>query len=159
MSRDATWRREAFRAGRTRDGGTEAGRGTVTGPDAASRPTLSLRFDASLDTVEDILAVVQDWAAQAGMARDDGLSLRLVLDELLSNICLHAEAPGGEGTVELRLELLAADGQRDAPGSGQTAGAVNGRPTPGSPPQRALSASCCATPADRLIPWPTSRGP
>lgn len=75
-----------------------------------------MRFDARLDTVEGILAVVQEWAAQQGIVRDDGLSLRLVLDELLANICLHAEAPDAVGKVDLRLERLAADGPPEPPG-------------------------------------------
>lgn len=81
----------------------------------AASHTLALRFDARLDTVEGILAVVQDWAAQEGIARDDGLSLRLVLDELLANICMHAEVPGTAEQVDLRLELTTAD--KETPGA------------------------------------------
>ena len=87
---------------------------------AAKKHTLALRFDAHLGSVEGILAVAQEWAAQEGLARDDGLSLRLVLDELLSNICMHANAPGSKGKVDLRLELLAADRTREAPGDKAT---------------------------------------
>ena len=47
---------------------------------------LSLHFNARSDTIEGILALAQEWGAQNGLAREDGLSLRLVLDELLANI-------------------------------------------------------------------------
>lgn len=90
---------------------------SVPSPATTESHTLVLCFDARLDTVEGILAVVQEWAVQEGVARDDGLSLRLVLDELLTNICMHAEAPGREGKVDLRLELLPADKKRETPGS------------------------------------------
>lgn len=77
-------------------------------PSPVAQPhRLSLSFDASLDTVEGILAMTQEWAIQEGIARDDVLSLRLVLDELLSNICLHAGQHGQTGKVALHLEFLA----------------------------------------------------
>lgn len=83
---------------------------------AARTHTLAMHFDVRPDTLEGILAVVQEWAAQECLARDDGLSLRLVLDELLANIAMHAASPGTAGQVDLRLELLPQDGARSAPG-------------------------------------------
>ena len=94
----------------------------------SERLPLALRFVASPDSVKGILAVVEDWAAEAGIARDDGLSLRLVLDELLSNLCMHAT--GSE--VDLRLELLPADKARETPPPGAT-GLAQPRTTPQGP--------------------------
>ncbi|MFU2208927.1 SpoIIE family protein phosphatase [Solidesulfovibrio sp. C21] len=106
-------------------------------PAATEKRTLVLRFDAQPDTVEGILAVVQEWAAQEGLVRDDGLSLRLVLDELLSNICMHGAVRGTQGKVDLRLERLLADrprerpGDKDLPASAQGHGATGPRPPQG----------------------------
>jgi len=93
--------------------------------DAASRHTLVLCFDAEPSTVEGILAMAQEWAAQEGVARDDSLSLRLVLDELLANICMHAEGPDPAGKVDLRLELLATDSPREPSGAATLAQGVH----------------------------------
>lgn len=79
--------------------------------DAAGQ-TLSLHFRATPDTVEGILAIAQEWAAQHGLARDDSLSLRLVLDELLANICMHAGADAN-GLVDMRLEIAGGTGGRN----------------------------------------------
>lgn len=67
---------------------------------------MRLLFDASLDTAEGVLAVVQEWAAEQGMTRDDALSLRLVLEELLTNICLHAHLPHHHNKVDMHLQIL-----------------------------------------------------
>jgi serine phosphatase RsbU (regulator of sigma subunit)/anti-sigma regulatory factor (Ser/Thr protein kinase) len=90
-------------------------------PSDDARQTLSLRFDARMDAVEGILTVVQEWAAQEGLTRDDGLSLRLALDELLSNICMHAEAPEIQDKVDLQLEILSAGKNTMTPDSGAVA--------------------------------------
>lgn len=73
---------------------------------------LSLHFNAGSDTVEGILALAQEWGAQNGLARDDGLSLRLVLDELLANIQMHA-GDKAHGLVDMRLEIMNSPGERD----------------------------------------------
>ncbi len=53
------------------------------------KPTFEVSFLAELSTIEGILALVQEWAQQQGVHYDDRLSLRLVLEELLTNIALH----------------------------------------------------------------------
>ena len=68
------------------------------------RPALSLKFEAKLDLAEGLLAVAQDWADRQEIPRDDGLSLRLVLEELIVNVCRHASSPGGGARASLRLE-------------------------------------------------------
>ena len=77
---------------------------------------LCLRFVAEEDALKDILALIQEWVRERGITRDDGLSLRLVIDELLSNICMHAPP---ETRVELCLELQgtlpAVTGQASSP--------------------------------------------
>lgn len=101
-------------------------------PSTAEQPhALSLSFDASLDMMEGVLAMAQEWAAQEGLIRDDGLSLRLVLDELLSNLCLHA---GLAGKVDLRLELLS----QEAEPTDQPAGPADARPPRPDRPLRHL---------------------
>ena len=79
---------------------------TTSSPSSPSPPAqpqhLCLRFTSGYSTVEGILALAQEWARERGIPGDDGLSLRLVLDELLSNICMHAPPDTG---VELCLEL------------------------------------------------------
>ncbi len=50
---------------------------------------LELSFEGEMSTVEGILALVQEWSQQHGASYDDRLSLRLILEELLSNVCLH----------------------------------------------------------------------
>ncbi len=79
----------------------------------AGEHTLSLHFSAHLDTVEGILALAQEWAAQNGLARDDRLSLRLVLDELLANICMHSEDNAND-LIDLRLEIVGRPGGADS---------------------------------------------
>jgi serine phosphatase RsbU (regulator of sigma subunit)/anti-sigma regulatory factor (Ser/Thr protein kinase) len=73
-------------------------------PTRSERPALSLKFEAKLDLVEGILAVVQDWAERQEIPRDDGLSLRLVLEELIVNLCRHASSPAGSVRTTLHLE-------------------------------------------------------
>ena len=63
---------------------------------------LALRFKAELDTVESILNLVQGWSAERRIDHDGRSRLRLVLEELLVNICFH----GLSGAlVDLRLEF------------------------------------------------------
>lgn len=77
--------------------------------------TMQLRFDASLPTVEGILAMVQEWCAEQAIPRDDALSLRLVLEELLTNICMHGQLPR-HNKVDLLLEVTRPQaGERRAP--------------------------------------------
>ncbi len=66
-------------------------------------PKLELTFSADLSTMEGILAMVQEWAHDEGVSYDDRLSLRLVLEELLSNICLHSCPPSGLSKVVLTI--------------------------------------------------------
>ena len=88
-------------------------------PAADARRPLSLRFAADLDLVEGILAVAQDWAERQEIRRDDGLSLRLVLEELITNVCRHAGLPSGAPRVSLQLELMPPpDGPTRSDGSG-----------------------------------------
>lgn len=82
-----------------------------TSPPSAAHDKMSLRFDASLATVEGVLAVVQEWVAERGILRDDALSLRLVLEELLINICLHAKLPDHNNKIDLQMKIL---GQQNA---------------------------------------------
>ena len=77
-----------------------------TSPPSATHDKMSLRFDASLATVEGVLAVVQEWVAERGILRDDALSLRLVLEELLINICLHAKLPDHNNKIDLQMKVL-----------------------------------------------------
>ena len=71
------------------------------------RPALFLKFEAKLDLVEGILAVAQDWADRQEFPRDEGLSLRLVLEELIVNVCRHAGSPADSIRMALLLEYRA----------------------------------------------------
>ncbi len=83
-------------------------------PTATTRlPVLDLSFDAELGTVEGVLALTQEWAAEQGVSRDDRLSLRLVLDELLTNISFHASPAPEETSVGLTLEIVRHGDGRD----------------------------------------------
>ena len=77
--------------------------------------TLILRFKAEMKTVESILNLVQEWSIEQRIDHDGRSRLRLVLEELLVNICLH----GLVGTmVDLRLELkktVSSENQQIAP--------------------------------------------
>ncbi len=64
---------------------------------------LDLTFNADMHTVEGILTLVQEWAAQQGASYDDKLSLRLILEELLTNICMHATPAEQNTKVRLRI--------------------------------------------------------
>ncbi len=89
---------------------------------------LELRFPATRDTVQGILAMAQEWAVARGIARADLGTLRLALEELLLNICFHAypdsgpEAAGASRSAN-EAELLL---RLDAPpaGAGSSAGRV-----------------------------------
>ncbi len=72
-------------------------------PTFNQNPKLELTFSADLSTIEGILAMVQEWAHAEGVSYDDRLSLRLVLEELLSNICLHSISPSGQSKVVLTI--------------------------------------------------------
>ncbi len=63
---------------------------------------LELSFEGEMSTVEGILALVQEWSARNGAAYDDRLSLRLILEELLINVCLHGQQ-GNTKAVTIRL--------------------------------------------------------
>ncbi|MDL2267091.1 SpoIIE family protein phosphatase [Desulfovibrio sp. OttesenSCG-928-G15] len=64
---------------------------------------LSLSFAAELGMVEGLLSLADEWAAHRGTYKDDRTSLRLVLEELLLNLCLHANsrAKGKEVRADL----------------------------------------------------------
>ncbi len=68
--------------------------------------SLSLSFIAQLESMEGILTVIQEWSSEHGIRREDGLSLRLVLDELLANICMHPRQSAKTNLIELHLEIL-----------------------------------------------------
>ncbi len=67
-------------------------------------PKLDLTFAAHMGTVEGILTLVQEWSAEQGASYDDKLSLRLILEELLSNICIHATPSEQNIKIRLRIE-------------------------------------------------------
>ncbi len=69
-----------------------------------SSQKLELTFTAQLSTVEGILTLVQEWAAQKGASYDDKLSLRLILEELLTNICIHATPTEQNTKIRLHIE-------------------------------------------------------
>ena len=71
---------------------------------------LSLSFKAELGLVEGILVLVDEWAAERGVFKDDRISLRLVLEELLLNLCLHAgrDAEGAETQADLAITPIRA---------------------------------------------------
>ncbi len=71
-----------------------------------SAQKLELSFDGDLPTVEGILALVQEWAQQVGASYDDRLSLRLILEELLTNICLHGSESTEVPKIRLYIEPL-----------------------------------------------------
>ena len=58
----------------------------------------ALSFDVDLRITEGILALAESWAARQGASKDDAISLRLVLEELLLNLCFHAVGEDGLGT-------------------------------------------------------------
>ncbi len=68
-------------------------------------PLLEVSFLAELSTIEGILALVQEWAQEQGVHYDDRLSLRLVLEELLTNITLHNSPEHAEHTQETQITL------------------------------------------------------
>ncbi len=74
---------------------------------------LELAFDAELATVEGILALVQEWASERGVSYDDRLSLRLVLEELLSNICLHSSPSPEHTKITLLLKYITELAQKE----------------------------------------------
>ncbi len=74
-------------------------------PTLTPKPLLEVSFFADLDTIEGILALVQEWAQQQGVHYDDRLSLRLVLEELLSNITLHNSSPLSEHEGQTKVTL------------------------------------------------------
>ena len=90
-------------------------------------PVFELHFPATRDTVEGVLAMAQEWAMASGVGRADTGTLRLVLEELLLNVCFYAysgsgpesaDGPGGE--VDLLLRLGPEDGGvRPQPGEEQ----------------------------------------
>ncbi len=74
---------------------------------------LEISFYAVLPTLEGILALVQEWATERGVSYDDRLSLRLILEELLSNICLHASPIPNQTKIDLALEYIHTATQRE----------------------------------------------
>ena len=78
----------------------------------------SLSFTAEFTVVEGVLSLVEEWAAELGVYKDDRTSLRLVLEELLLNLCLHvAGAAGGKAlttTLEIAPVLAFAENPQDA---------------------------------------------
>ncbi len=69
---------------------------------------LKLSFEGDMPTVEGILALVQEWATQQGASYDDRLSLRLILEELLINICIHGLSNSKDAStknINIRLSI------------------------------------------------------
>lgn len=81
-----------------------------SGPPGSPEKAFSLHFNACADPLEGILALAQEWGAQNRLARDDNLSLRLALDELLANIRMHA-GDAAHGLVNMRLEIVSDPGE------------------------------------------------
>ncbi len=77
-----------------------------TPPAHGESDTLSLSFKAELGLVEGILPLVDEWGAERGVFKDDRISLRLVLEELLLNLCLHAR--NEEPHVDLTITAIRA---------------------------------------------------
>ncbi len=48
---------------------------------------------------------MQEWCAEEGVPRDSALSVRLVLEELLTNICMYAQLPPGNDKIELDVRM------------------------------------------------------
>ena len=80
--------------------------------------SLTLSFDVGLPMVEGILTLADEWSANLGAHKDDRISLRLVLEELLLNLCMHAggAAKGGEIKADLAISPVyaAAHAPQDA---------------------------------------------
>ncbi len=74
---------------------------------------LEISFHAQLPITEGILALVQEWAFERGVSYDDRISLRLVLEELLSNICLHASPVPNQTKIHLSLKYVHAETQKE----------------------------------------------
>ena len=66
--------------------------------DADTNAALDLRFEATTENVQGILGMAQEWAVVHGIGRVDQGTLRLVLEELLLNICFYAYPPGSKNT-------------------------------------------------------------
>ncbi len=64
--------------------------------------TVRAVFDAVLSELPRILAMIRDFAQQAGLPEDYVVGLELASDEALTNIIRYAY-PDREGTVQLRL--------------------------------------------------------
>lgn len=110
-----------------------------------------LHFPATRETVQGVLAMAQEWALDNGVGRADMGTLRLVLEELLLNICFYAypgsdpeaeagAGPGGE--AELLLWL------------GPASGIERGGMLPADPP-----GPCQATPGRAFAGLAAAPGP
>jgi serine phosphatase RsbU (regulator of sigma subunit)/HAMP domain-containing protein len=64
-----------------------------------------LRFAATRETIQGVLGMAQEWAASRDISRADQGSLRLVLEELLLNICFHA-SPNPARQLACQTELF-----------------------------------------------------
>ncbi|MDL2271516.1 SpoIIE family protein phosphatase [Desulfovibrio sp. OttesenSCG-928-I05] len=80
-----------------------------TAYDTFASDDLVLRFGLNLDLVRGVLDVAEEWGARMGAHKDARASLRLVLEELLVNLCMHGgalPAASEEGGAALRLSAL-----------------------------------------------------
>ncbi len=68
--------------------------------------TLYLSFVADMPTIEGILSLAQEWALEQKILHDDSLSLRLILEELLTNIFFHTKSQSSTPRVDLTVEYL-----------------------------------------------------
>lgn len=87
-------------------------------PDDFENDDLVLRFGLSLDRVQGVLDVAEEWSARMGAHKDARASLRLVLEELLVNLCMHGgtlPSASEEGGAALRLSAVFT--YPEAPGS------------------------------------------
>lgn len=67
--------------------------------------SLALSFKAEVGLVEGILTLAEEWAAKRGVYKDDRTSLRLVLEELLLNLCLHARRDADDASPGIELAI------------------------------------------------------
>ncbi len=75
-------------------------KGIVMGTDLVK---FNLNFNLDFSTAEGVLALAQEWCLEQDMVHDDIISLRLVLDELLTNILNHSKPKGTNVKVDLEI--------------------------------------------------------
>lgn len=64
---------------------------------------LHLSFPAEIKKIADVLRTVDNWNIHEGLVERCRLNIKLILDELLSNICHYAGLPNNVCYIELTL--------------------------------------------------------